>query len=56
MEVNDVPAMQLHIVPRDGSKYGLLTGLVEAELEWIATHLRRFLRSTDETDSDREPA
>lgn len=43
MSVNDVPVMQLHIVPRKGSPYGLLTGRDEAELEWMATHLRRCL-------------
>jgi len=30
-------------VPRDGSPYGLLTGRSDAELEWMATHLRRCL-------------
>lgn len=45
IEVNDVPVMQLQIVPRSGSHYGLLTGRDEAELEWIATHLRRCLRN-----------
>lgn len=43
MEVNDVPVMQLHIVPRDGKPYGLLTGRDEAELEWIATLLRQAI-------------
>lgn len=43
MEVNDVPVMQLHIVPRDGKPYGLLTGRDEEELEWIATLLRQAI-------------
>ncbi len=44
MAVNDVPVMQLHIVPREGTPYGLLTGRDDAELEWMATHLRRQIR------------
>lgn len=56
MEVNDVPVMQLHIVPRTGSKYGLLTGLDEPELEWIATHLRRYIPNEPGDDTaDRNP-
>lgn len=43
MEVNDVPVMQLHIVPRDGKPYSLLTGRDEEELEWIATLLRQAI-------------
>lgn len=57
MEVNDVPVMQLHIVPRTGAKYGLLTGRDEAELEWMATHLRRYLarpRATAAPDDETE--
>ncbi len=52
MEVNDVPVMQLHIVPRTGAKYGLLTGRDEAELEWMATHLRRYLSGARDAASD----
>lgn len=56
MEVNDVPVMQLHIVPRVGSPQGLLTGLDEPELEWIATHLRRYIATEDVEESlDRRP-
>ncbi len=54
MDVNDVPVMQLHIVPRDGAHYGLLTGLDEPELEWIATHLRRFMSVEPEPVTDDE--
>lgn len=43
MEVNDVPVMQLHIVPRDGKPCSLLTGRDEEELEWIATLLRQAI-------------
>lgn len=54
MEVNDVPVMQLQIVPRDGAHYGLLSGLDEPELEWIATHLRRFMSVEPGTFTDDE--
>ncbi len=43
IEVNDVPVMQLHIVPCTGKKVGLLTGRDDDELAWIATHLRSVL-------------
>lgn len=51
IEVNDVPVMQLQIVPQTGSPYGLLTGRDEAEIEWIATHLRRALPSESDASS-----
>ncbi|MBI1345225.1 hypothetical protein GC163_02935 [bacterium] len=41
MSVNDVPVMQLHIIEANGKKFGMLTGRDEAELEWMATHLRQ---------------
>jgi hypothetical protein len=51
IEVNDVPVMQLQIVPQTGAPYGLLTGRDEAEIEWIATHLRRVLRIESDANS-----
>ena len=55
VEVNGVPVMQLHIVPRAGSPYGLLTGRDEAELEWIATQLRRALPRPESSRSESLP-
>lgn len=55
VEVNDVPVMQLHIVPRAGSPYGLLTGRDEAELEWMATLLRRALPKRKSSPNEYEP-
>jgi len=43
MEVNDVPILELQIIPREGKKVGLLGGRDEAELAWMATVLRRAL-------------
>lgn len=50
MTVNDVPVMQLHIVPTAGRPFGLLTGRDVPELEWMATQLRQAVRPP------REPA
>jgi hypothetical protein len=44
MAVNDVPVLQLYIVPRDGPPYGLLTGRDVPELEWLATMLRQSVK------------
>jgi hypothetical protein len=38
------PVLQLQIVPREGKRYGMLTGRDEPELDWIAALLRRTLR------------
>lgn len=41
MEVNDVPVRELQIRDHDGSKFGLLAGRSDAELEWLAYELRQ---------------
>ena len=51
MEVNDEPVLELHIVPREGRPFGLLRGRDVAELEWMATVLRRALRIPDNTNA-----
>lgn len=43
MAINDVPVIELQVLPRDGRKFGLLSGRDTAELEWLATVLRRAL-------------
>ncbi len=43
MEVNDVPVMELQIMPKDGKKFGLMGGYNEQELAWVATLLRQAL-------------
>jgi hypothetical protein len=43
IEVNDMPVLELQIVPRAGKRVGLLAGRDEAELQWLATLLRRSL-------------
>lgn len=45
MAVNDVPILQLQIVPKPGlgRTTGLLSERDDAELEWIATHLRQAI-------------
>lgn len=43
MEVNEVPVIELQVIPLDGRKSGLLAGRDTAELEWLATTLRRAL-------------
>lgn len=39
IEVNDRPVMELQFIPRDGKKYGILSGRDLPELEWLATRL-----------------
>jgi hypothetical protein len=41
---NLTPVAELHILPKDGNKVGLLAGRGTAEVRWIATVLRRALR------------
>jgi hypothetical protein len=43
MEVNEQPVLELQVHPRGGKKVGLLAGRDKAELQWMATHLRRAL-------------
>jgi hypothetical protein len=43
MEVNDVPVMNLHVVPRSGSTFKCLTQLKDDDLDWIAAELRAAL-------------
>jgi hypothetical protein len=45
MEVNDRPIMQVQIVPREGKPLGLMTGHDDADLEWVATLVRRAIES-----------
>ncbi len=42
--VNNVPVRELQIQPREGEPVGLLAGREDAELQWLATELRRALR------------
>ena len=52
------PVLALQIYARQGGQFGILTGHPEAELEWIATMLRRALRRAPESDegtNEREP-
>lgn len=44
MEVNERPVIELQIHPVVGKKAGFLAGRDEAELRWIAAHLRRALK------------
>jgi hypothetical protein len=44
MVMNNQPTIELQVLPRSGAPVGLLTGRDAAELEWIATVLRRALR------------
>lgn len=44
MTVNDVPVLELQIVPVTGSKFGMLSGRDETELRWVAAKLRHALR------------
>lgn len=41
MRINDRDVMELQILPRTGEKIGLLSQYTEAELEWVASQLRR---------------
>jgi hypothetical protein len=54
MEVNNVPVMELQIVPLEGRPFGMLRGRDVGEIEWVATLLRAAVRSAktgpDETD------
>ncbi len=53
VEVNDRPIMELQVIPRDGTKFGLLGGRSVDELAWLATSIREALgvkTSTDVTD------
>lgn len=43
MEVNDVPVMELQVLPRDGKKFGCLSQLDAEELDWIAGELNAAL-------------
>jgi hypothetical protein len=43
MEVNDVPVMELQILPRTGAKIGLLSQRRNEELEWLAWELQKAL-------------
>src|SRR5262245_28495890 len=45
METGDQPIMQVQFVPREGKPFGVLTGHEEPELEWVATVLRRALKT-----------
>jgi hypothetical protein len=51
IEVNSQPVLELQILPRDGTKLGLLAGRDRDELDWIATVLRRGLRLPRESHS-----
>jgi hypothetical protein len=42
-EVNDVPLLELQIVPRSGRKHKMLVGRPDDELKWLAAELRRAL-------------
>ncbi len=44
MEVNERPIIELQVHPERGKKAGFLAGRDEAELRWIAAHLRRVLK------------
>jgi len=44
MEVNDRPLIELQIHPAIGKKCGFLAGRDQAELRWIAAHLRQVLK------------
>ncbi|MBY0526683.1 MAG: hypothetical protein K2R98_25020 [Gemmataceae bacterium] len=43
MAVNQVPVLELQVHPRSGKAIGLLAGRDDAELQWLATMLRRSL-------------
>lgn len=47
MEVNNQPVMQLQMIPREGAKFGMLTGRDTAELEWMAMHLNCAVTGED---------
>ncbi len=44
MSVNDVPVLELQILPREGEKAGFSSGRDVEELRWMATQLRQALR------------
>lgn len=62
--VNHEAVLELQIYPRNGQKFGVLAGWDQAELEWLAEVLRRFLRldalatdpgAAEEDEEDDEP-
>jgi hypothetical protein len=53
MESNDVPILELQILPKRGQKFGLLAGRDNNELEWMATRLRRSLGVKSEVTGDK---
>ena len=52
MEVNNRPVMQLQIVPVEGKPFGMMTGHDTAELEWLATLVRRAIQAQAGGDAD----
>jgi hypothetical protein len=44
LTVNETPVLELQVHDGDGRHFGLLAGRDEAELKWIASLLRRWLR------------
>jgi hypothetical protein len=55
IEVNDVPVLELQIVPTKGTKVGLLAGRDVDELRWLATVLRQGLnRQTSKSSPQTE--
>jgi hypothetical protein len=45
MKVNDRPVIELQIHPDEGSKFGMLAGRSDLELEWLAHELHAALRA-----------
>jgi hypothetical protein len=59
--VDHEAVLELQIYSRDGKKFGVLAGWGQAELQWLAEELRRFLRldalatEPDDAEEDDEP-
>lgn len=44
LTVNNRPVLELQVHPKQGSKFGVLSGRDHGELRWMATVLRRALK------------
>jgi len=55
ISVNERPVRERQVHPRSGKKVSLLTGRDEAELRWMATHLRRALGISPAKQSEAVP-
>jgi hypothetical protein len=42
-KVNDIPVLELQILPKKGAKFALLAGRAEVELKWMAAILKQAL-------------